>query len=134
MAWKSVNTNATDIKKFPKKPYIGEYKGSQEITTKIGQQVIWNFTEDSGVPLGIYGFTNLNRVMEHIELGSICRITYLGTEKVQTKFGLKDVHQVKVEIDEPDPKDSSGVDAIAKEILSPDEIAGNVKDNDDLPF
>ena len=79
---------------------MGEYKGSNTITTKIGEQFIYNFVDPSGAPFGIYGFTNLNRVMEHIEPGMVCRVTYKGTEKVQTKFGLKDVHQVLVEIND----------------------------------
>lgn len=117
MAFKPVSTNATDIKKHKGSPFIGEYKGSQEITTKIGKQVIWNFTEENGSPLNIYGFTNLNRVMEHIEPGTVCRITYTGTVNVQTKFGMKDVHQVIVEIDDgtgevgiPDLTDKGGND------------------------
>lgn len=117
MAFRTVTTTATDIKKFKGKSYTGEFKGSSEITTKIGQQVIWNFVEDSGTPLGIYGFTNLNRVMEHLQEGTICRITYLGTEKVQTKFGLKDVHQVKVEIEdsEAEPKSEPSFDPKVEE-------------------
>lgn len=139
MAFKPVSTNATDIKKHLNKPFTGEFKGSSKIQTKIGEQTIWNFVEDSGAPLGIYGFTNLNRVMEHIEEGVICRITYQGTKNVETKFGKKDVHQVLVEIDDenyptpkdyPDSKDNSGTNKIAEEILTPKELAGN----DDLPF
>ena len=117
MAFKPVSTNATDIKKHKGTPFVGEYKGSSEITTKIGKQIIWNLTEESGTPLNIYGFTNLNRIMEHIEVGTICRITYTGTVNVQTKFGMKDVHQVMVEID----------DGAEEEFKAP-------KDNSDLPF
>jgi len=100
MAFKPVNTQATDIKKTPNKHYTGEYKGSTEITTKIGKQLIYAFVDESGAPFSIYGFTNLNRTMEHIEVGTVCRITYQGTVNVMTKFGLKDVHQVLVEIDD----------------------------------
>jgi hypothetical protein len=100
MSFKPVSTTATDIKKHQGKSFVGEFKGSQKITTKIGEQTIWNFTDDSGAPLNVYGFTNLNRVMEHIEVGTVCRLTYKGTENVQTKFGMKDVHQVLVEIDD----------------------------------
>ena len=100
MAFKPISTTATDIKKHQGKAFIGEYQGSQTINTKIGEQTIWNFVEESGAPLGIYGFTNLNRVMEHVEVGTTCRITYKGTQNVQTKFGMKDVHQVLVEIDD----------------------------------
>lgn len=123
MGFKPVSTTATDIKKHKGQAYIGEFKGSQEITTKIGKQIIWNFVDDSGAPLNIYGFTNLNRVMEHLEVGTVCRITYKGTENLQTKFGMKDVHQVLVEIDD------GNEDKVQEE---PAEV--NVKNNDDLPF
>lgn len=122
MAFKPVSTQATDIKKHLDIPFIGEYKGVNKITTKIGEQNIFNFVDPSGAPFGIYGFTNLNRVMEHIEPGAICRITYKGTENMQTKFGMKDVHQVLVEIDDGDNQD----------VNKP--IEGEKEEDDDLPF
>ena len=100
MTFKEVNTNATDIKKHKSEPYTGTFKGSHKITTKIGEQTIWEFTDPAGLSFGIYGFTNLNRAMETIPEGSVVRITYLGTENVKTKYGQKDVHMVKVEIDD----------------------------------
>ena len=100
MAFQEINATATDIKKFVDKPFIGHYKGSQKITTKIGDQTIWKFMDEEGNPFGIYGFTNLNRVMENAILERLMRITYRGTQKVQTKFGMKDVHQVTVEADD----------------------------------
>jgi hypothetical protein len=105
MAWKSVTTTATDIKKTPNKPYEGTYQGSTDIKTKIGDQKIYNFVDDEGVPFGVYGFTNLNRAMETVQPGSVIRLTYLGTKNLQTKFGMKDVHQVKVEVHVEDGKE-----------------------------
>jgi len=114
MAFKPINIQATDIKKHPGEPFTGEYKGKTGITTQIGPQTIYNFVDESGVPFGIYGFTNLNRTMEHIETGTVCRITYTGTVNVQTKFGMKDVHQVLVEIDDgvenSEPKEQSNLE------------------------
>lgn len=107
MGWSEVNTTANDIKKHPGNPYIGTYTGHKEITTPIGQQTIWQFTNEDGVPFGVYGFTNLNRAMEGIAVGSVCRITYTGTAKVQTKFGMKDVHQVKVEVHTKEAEDEN---------------------------
>lgn len=98
--YKEVSRTATDIKKHKGTPFEGEYLGKDEIETKIGQQVIYRFRDDGGNPFSIYGFTNLNRCMEHLAIGTDCRITYLGTENVKTKFGMKDVHQVRVEIAE----------------------------------
>ena len=102
MAWKEVTNTATDIKKTPGKDYVGEYLSNKIITTKIGNQVIYKFRDEEGNPFSIYGFTNLNRAMENIAEGTMCKITYVGTKNVQTKFGMKDVHQVRVEIDTPD--------------------------------
>lgn len=98
MGWSEVNATATDIKKHVGKPFTGTYTGHKDITTKIGPQVIWQFTDEDGAPFGIYGFTNLNRAMESLSPGTEVRVTYLGTENVQTKFGMKDVHQVRIEV------------------------------------
>lgn len=100
MPFKEINPSSSstiDIKKSPNEPFIGSYVGKKEIVTKIGPQIIWQYTSDDGEPFGIYGFTNLNRVMEAVPLGEMLRITYKGTQRLQTKFGMKDVHQVQVE-------------------------------------
>lgn len=97
--FKPVNTTAMDIKKSVNQPHVGHYTGFSKIETKIGEQVIWNFTDQDELSFGIYGFTNLNRSMSAIPVGTLCRITYKGTENVKTKFGMKDVHQVVVEVD-----------------------------------
>lgn len=102
MAWETVNTNAIDIKKHKDAPHVGVFKGFHEIVTKIGKQTVWEFTDEDGIPFGVYGFTNLNRALESLETGSNCRITYLGTENVPTKYGMKDVHQVRVEVEKPE--------------------------------
>ena len=99
MAWKEVSRTAIDLKKHLNESYEGEYLGQEKITTKIGEQTIYKFRDENGNPFSVYGFTNLNRAMESISEGTLCRIIYLGMENVQTKFGLKDVHQVRVEID-----------------------------------
>ncbi|MBT9169381.1 MAG: hypothetical protein DDT19_02740 [Syntrophomonadaceae bacterium] len=108
MAWEEVTTSAVDIKKHKGKIYQGFYTGKREIETKIGKQIIYSFEDEEGI-FSIYGFTNLNRAMENVKQGLEVRITYLGTEKVQTKFGLKDVHQVRVEINkDSDPHSETG--------------------------
>jgi hypothetical protein len=98
MAFTPVTGNAMDIKKSSE-AHVGTYVGKEEITTKIGPQVIWNFVDEDGQPFGVYGFTNLNRCMLTLPIGSFCRLTYQGTKKCTTKYGLKDVHQVLVEVD-----------------------------------
>ena len=109
--WKEVNTSAIDLKKTPDKPYEGTYTGHREITTKIGPQVIWEFADDDGVGFGIYGFTNLNRSMSALKVGTKVKLQYKGKINMMTKFGLKDVHQVSVQCwaseaeDAPPPSD-----------------------------
>lgn len=111
MGWKPVSSNAIDIKKEKDKAFEGTYQGKTDIQTKIGAQTIWNFVDEDGKNFGIYGFTNLNRAMEVVKVGDLLRVTYTGTKNVKTKFGMKDVHQVAVEIheEESDPHDLSDV-------------------------
>ena len=104
MSWKTVTNIATDIKKYKGKVFTGEYKGSHKIDTKLGEQVVWDFIGEDGLGFGVYGFTNLNRCMEVVPEGSVVRIIYMGTENVQTKYGMKDCHQVMVEIFEEEGK------------------------------
>src|SRR3990167_543830 len=99
MAWKEVSHNALDIKKEVGKHHVGNFVGQKEIETKIGKQTIWQFTDEDGNPFGVYGFTNLNRAMESVKVGALCRLTYRGTQVIKTKFGMKPVHQVSVEVD-----------------------------------
>ena len=99
MAFKPVSGNALDIKKT-NEPHIGTYTSKTDITTKVGPQVIWNFVDEDGQPFGVYGFTNLNRAMNGIKTSSLVRITYKGTQNCMTKFGMKNVHQVLVEVDD----------------------------------
>jgi hypothetical protein len=99
MGFKKVSTQATDIKGFQDEAFEGIYLGSKDIETKIGPQVIYKFKKVKGGIFNVYGFTNLNRAMEMVEEGQLCRLTYRGTENIDTKFGKKDVHQVDVETD-----------------------------------
>jgi hypothetical protein len=96
--WKEISPSSStlDIKKSPGEAHAGKYIGKQEIQTKIGPQVVWKFDAEEG-NFGIYGFTNLNRIMEGVSEGTDLRITYLGTKNIATKYGVKPVHQVKVE-------------------------------------
>ena len=108
MGFKPVSGSAIDIKKDKDKPYVGHYTGRQDITTKIGPQVIWKFIDEEGQPFGIYGFSNMNRYMESIAVNSLVRVTYKGTQEVKTKYGIKPVHQVLIEIDSDDDEPEAG--------------------------
>lgn len=89
MAWKEVSRTAIDIKKHPDQEYIGEYKGFEKIQTKIGEQTIYKFIDDDGNRFNIYGFTNLNRAMDLIAEGTLCRITTnTGVRGFLRKYGM----------------------------------------------
>ena len=110
MAFKEVAAgNTVDIKNEKGKPFEGVYVGSKGIVTEIGPQTIYRFKQGANVT-GVYGFTNLNRAMEGICEGALVRLTYLGTENVKTKFGMKDVHQVSVMVDEEEGQAPSDID------------------------
>ena len=102
MAFEPLKVNSIDIKKEKGKSYTGYFTGCDPITTKLGPQVIWRFKGKDGSLYGIYGFTNLNFCMKNAQIGALIRITYMGTKNMQTKFGMKDVHQALVEIDKAD--------------------------------
>ena len=95
--WEAITNNAIDIKGHKDLPFVGTYTGKKDITTKVGPSIVWQFTDEDDQPFAIYGFTMLNRAMEGAGIGTLCRITYKGSETVQTKYGLKPVHQVLVE-------------------------------------
>lgn len=99
--FKPVTISAIDIKKEKGVSRTGTFMGHTPIKTTLGDQVIWNFSDDDGLPFGIYGFTNLNNTMKSIKEGALCRITYTGTQFVKTKYkpAGQDVHQVLVEVD-----------------------------------
>ena len=101
MAFVKVNSgNVIDIKKGDHEPTVGIYTGSKNITTQLGDQVIWQFTNEDDKPFGVFGFTALNMAMESMRVGALVRLTYTGTEKRKTKYGMKDVHTVTVEVDD----------------------------------
>lgn len=107
MGFRVVNGKYVDIKTTPGHSITGIYRARKDIVTSVGPQVVWELEDIQGVDTsegavsGIYGFTNLNRAMKDIPFGTLVRITYAGVKKgVKTRFGLKDVHQVVVEVDE----------------------------------
>ncbi len=99
MAFKAITGNAIDLKKTTG-AYEGTYTGKNDITTKIGPQVVYNFLDKNDQVFSVYGFTNLNRAMNSVHPGNLVRLTYQGTKNLKTKYGMKDVHQVLVEVDD----------------------------------
>jgi len=105
MAWKDISsTSAINIKKQKDVPFIGIYQGNKKFQTKIGgkdvDNIVYKFLDEEGEYFAIYGFTNLDRIMENAKEDLLYKITYTGTKNMKTPFGMKDVHQCKVEVDE----------------------------------
>jgi hypothetical protein len=105
MAFKEIKGGgeSIDLKKFPGKPLTGKYLGNHTFTTKMGEQVAYEFETEKGTK-SIYGFSHLNFLMKNVQVGNVCRITYIGTEVTETKFGKKPVHKCKVEVDDAPSK------------------------------
>lgn len=99
-----------DIKTQEGEAVEGFYVGKKEITTDLGKQNIFRLQKD-GMITGIYGFSNLNRIMGDIVEGTLIRLTYTGMINCKTKYGMKDVHQVKVEIDKEASQTKTSEDA-----------------------
>lgn len=106
-----VTTGAIDIKDdaHKGKPIIGEYISVKTITTNFGEQFIYSLLGTDGIITNIYGFTMLNSAMDQLPPGQgiVVKITYKGTEKMKTKFGMKDVHQVDVQAGQKPPQKES---------------------------
>lgn len=103
--FKAVTTMALDIKKEGNGgPHVGHFIGSSQTNTKLGKQTVWSFADEDGLPFSIYGYTMLNLAMARVSPGALCRVTYRGTQFVNTKFkpSGQNVHQVLVEIDDGD--------------------------------
>ena len=116
MAFEPLKTNTIDIKKNKGTSYEGYFMGFEVIKTKLGDQTVWKFKgKADGMPFGIYGFTNLNYSMKAAPAGALLRVTYTGTKKMDTKFGLKDVHQCEVMIDKDDVLEHPSVEEKADE-------------------
>lgn len=101
MGWETVETNytsAVDIKNDPSKTYEGTYISNRTFDSQFGEQVVWEFQKEDGEKFGIFGFTTLNKAMEHLKVGAKVKIRYKGKTKTKTKFGVRDVHQVDVSV------------------------------------
>jgi len=78
-------------------PWQAYFLGTAEKQTeKFGINKIHKFMSIKGDVFKIYGFTALNMKLEQVKPGHLCQITYNGTQKVNTKYGKKDIHQVTV--------------------------------------
>lgn len=122
MAFREVTGgNAIDIKQTPNQPYEGIYTGHRTFETQYGEQVVWNFRGKQG-SFGIYGFTTLNRAMETVAEGTLCRVTFTGKEKMKTKRGIVDVNTCRVEVDDSGPDTDDMPNDYPAQGFDPDDV------------
>lgn len=124
MAFREVTGgNSIDIKQTPGQAYEGVYQNHREFDTQYGSQTVWNFRGKNG-SFGIYGFTTLNRAMESVSEGSLCRITFTGKKKMTTKRGIVDVNTCRVEVDDAASADTDDMpDTYPPKPFDPDDDA-----------
>lgn len=86
------------------KPIEGVYIGVKTITKQEGKiQKIWEFRDEDDKHFAIWGFSNLDYLMEKVTPETLCRITYLGKSKIKNKHGNFS-NLAKVETDEEGSK------------------------------
>jgi len=127
---REVTLSAINLKEFPNKPMTAYYIGTRTIDTNFGESAVHDFQKEDGKRISVYGFTSLNNKLNLVQPGLLCQITYTGTEKIKTKYGIKDVHQCTVFVDD---KKKIELSKMPEPVIS-----GNghepVAQNDDLPF
>ena len=79
------------------KSYVGFYTGQKTVENEMGESILWKFQDENGKSFSIWGFGNLNMQLENVQVGTLCRITYLGKAEKKNKFG-KYPHKAKVQI------------------------------------
>lgn len=112
-------------KPYPKSAE-GYYLGKRKVSNKRGESTL-HFLRDEDGNLGVWGTTDLNRKLEGVEgTGAKVRITFTG--KKATPNG--DMYVYKVEVDEDDQIDVSGIstgDAGVSEDTGDDETDGETE-------
>lgn len=113
--------DAIRLTDYENKPMIAYFVNSKSVDTKFGEQQLHEFQKEDGSKIAVWGFTALNRLLEHTPKGILTKVTYTGLSKEKNKYG-KQVHTCTVFFDEEKKLDN---------FKEPDV---NVEDNDDLPF
>jgi len=81
--------DAISLTDYTNKPMEAFYIDSKEVPTRFGEQWIHNFQRADGKKLAVWGFTALNRLLEHTPKGVMTKITYLGKSEEPNKYGNK---------------------------------------------
>ena len=113
--------DAIRLTDFTNKPMEAYYIESKSIDTKFGEQMIHNFQKIDGTKISVWGFTALNRLLEHTPKGVLAKVTYTGKSEAPNKYGNKS-HTCTVFYD------------MDKKMDGFEEAKPEVENNDDLPF
>lgn len=125
MAYKKQEiADAISLTDYPNKPLEAYYIGSKQVNTKFGEQWLHEFEKKGGEKLSIWGFTALNRLLEHTAKGVLCKVTYTGKSETRNKYGNQS-HTCTLFFDEENKLDGF-VPEVEPEVSD--------EDNDPLPF
>ena len=117
--------DALKLTDYPDKPLQAYYIGCKQVNTQFGEQTIHEFQKDNGTKVFVWGFTALDRLLEHSPKGALTKVTYTGKSESKNKYGNKS-HTCTVFFDEENKL--SGF----KEIIEPEDKLK--EDNQELPF
>ena len=81
--------DAIKLTDFENKPMDAYYIESKSVDTKFGEQPIHLFQKEDGTKISVWGFTALNRLLEHTPKGVLTKITYTGKTETSNKYGNK---------------------------------------------
>ncbi len=137
--FQEVTLSAIILTDYQDQPMTAYYLGNKEVDTDYGESLVHEFQKEDGKRLTVWGFTVLDKKLSMVQKGTLVRVTYTGKEQIKTKkYGLKDVHTCKVEIDPTKsiadklPKEDSFKPVQEEGKKEP--AAAPSKKKDDLPF
>ena len=114
--------DAISLTDYENKPMEAYYLGSKEVQTKFPEpQQVHTFQKQDGTIISIWGFTSLNRLLEHTPKGILTKVTYTGKTKEPNKYGNHS-HTCTVFYDVDNKLDGFK------------EVEQENNDNDNLPF
>lgn len=98
--FQEVTLSAVNLTEYQDKPFTAYYIGNKEVDTDYGESLVHEFQKEDGKRFNVWGFTVLDKKLSMVDKGVLVRVTYTGKEQIKTKkYGMKDVHTCKVEID-----------------------------------
>ncbi len=95
----------------------GHYLGAKSVETDYGPAKLHVFATESG-NVGVWGKTNLNRILTNEQLGQMCRVTFTGMGKAQK--GRRPPYNYELQYDDENTIDVSGINLSAEGSQEPD--------------